>query len=376
MRGHVLKMTIRALLQQLLNDFKEAEANSEPFEASSSRYVDLLCPLCRIFQLSSKHWIKHVKHHLEDLVSHRLIEQLSAVEIEEGEEPELPAGRASSAEDGAGANQTTTARNEDADDVLSEHLKEPSQDWRRGTRLRHPPSHSASEYMRKGKLQPVGYSRVHRRFLDYETLRYYDIPYDYDRNDLGYFILLRDFDKYEIDVLFEHSRRLRAPLPTYPKVHIKYLSEESLKHFHLPFEVYKGDPNYFVIFLAMSDETQQELDAVFEHTKRLLNNGSYSPRECKTSGCGRWFGNDTDLERHYGESGHDLDGESARNSKTEDAAESDAPEPLEMKYRVEEHNPSDELREVSESSNSNVPEIVVSSERLHPIDTIQEEEED
>jgi hypothetical protein len=61
-----------------------------------------------------------------------------------------------------------------------------------------------------------------------DTLAYYDIPYEYDpvsrsqtphqciisdsrsQNDRDYIIILREMDKYETDVLFEHTRRLRS----------------------------------------------------------------------------------------------------------------------------------------------------------------------
>ncbi|KAF2771689.1 hypothetical protein EJ03DRAFT_349301 [Teratosphaeria nubilosa] len=54
------------------------------------------------------------------------------------------------------------------------------------------------------------YIKVHRDYLSPETLRYYEIPYESDRTDPNYIIILREMDKYETDVLFEHTRRLRA----------------------------------------------------------------------------------------------------------------------------------------------------------------------
>ncbi|KAI4720289.1 hypothetical protein E4T48_03417 [Aureobasidium sp. EXF-10727] len=56
--------------------------------------------------------------------------------------------------------------------------------------------------------QPV-YPRVHRKYLDIETLDHYGIPWEWDRENQEFIILLREFDKYETDVLFEHTRRLR-----------------------------------------------------------------------------------------------------------------------------------------------------------------------
>lgn len=80
-----------------------------------------------------------------------------------------------------------------------------------------------------GQPAPV-YAKVHRDFLSVETLIYYDIPYEYDRvstpfskllslyntdsmyqqNDPNYIIILREMDKHETDVLFEHTRRVRG----------------------------------------------------------------------------------------------------------------------------------------------------------------------
>ncbi|KAI7090596.1 hypothetical protein KC356_g1383 [Hortaea werneckii] len=57
--------------------------------------------------------------------------------------------------------------------------------------------------------RPV-YPSTHRDFLSLETLAYYDIPYEIDRSDPNHIIILRDMDKYETEILFEHTRRLRG----------------------------------------------------------------------------------------------------------------------------------------------------------------------
>jgi len=46
--------------------------------------------------------------------------------------------------------------------------------------------------------------------LSIDTLVYYDIPWEYDRNDQDYIIILREMDPKETDILFEHTRRLRS----------------------------------------------------------------------------------------------------------------------------------------------------------------------
>ncbi|GAB1740129.1 hypothetical protein NU219Hw_g5046t1 [Hortaea werneckii] len=59
--------------------------------------------------------------------------------------------------------------------------------------------------------RPV-YPSAHRDFLSIETLAHYDIPYEIDRSNPDYIIILREMDKYETEVLFEHTRRIRGGL--------------------------------------------------------------------------------------------------------------------------------------------------------------------
>ncbi|KAG9845116.1 hypothetical protein KCU98_g7009, partial [Aureobasidium melanogenum] len=53
------------------------------------------------------------------------------------------------------------------------------------------------------------YPRIHRKYLDIETLEHYRVPWEWDRANSEYIILLRELDTYETDVLFEHTRRRR-----------------------------------------------------------------------------------------------------------------------------------------------------------------------
>ncbi|KAF2120524.1 hypothetical protein BDV96DRAFT_594978 [Lophiotrema nucula] len=57
--------------------------------------------------------------------------------------------------------------------------------------------------------QPT-YVKVHRDHLSVDTLQYYDIPFEYDRGDPEYLIILREMDQKETEILFEHTRRLRS----------------------------------------------------------------------------------------------------------------------------------------------------------------------
>ncbi|KEQ64022.1 uncharacterized protein M437DRAFT_74580 [Aureobasidium melanogenum CBS 110374] len=53
------------------------------------------------------------------------------------------------------------------------------------------------------------YPRINRKYLDIETLEHYRVPWEWDRANSDFIILLRELDKYETDVLFEHTRRRR-----------------------------------------------------------------------------------------------------------------------------------------------------------------------
>ncbi|GAB7325108.1 hypothetical protein MBLNU13_g09195t2 [Cladosporium sp. NU13] len=53
------------------------------------------------------------------------------------------------------------------------------------------------------------YAKIHVDYISTETLRYYDIPWEYDRGDPSYIIILREMDKHETNILFDHTKRLR-----------------------------------------------------------------------------------------------------------------------------------------------------------------------
>ncbi|KAJ9647975.1 hypothetical protein H2201_001342 [Coniosporium apollinis] len=56
--------------------------------------------------------------------------------------------------------------------------------------------------------QPT-YIKVHRDHLLIDTLTYYGLPWEYDRDDDHYIIILRELDRRDTDLLFEHTRKLR-----------------------------------------------------------------------------------------------------------------------------------------------------------------------
>ncbi|KAK1814418.1 hypothetical protein LTR12_011151 [Friedmanniomyces endolithicus] len=60
------------------------------------------------------------------------------------------------------------------------------------------------------------YAKVHRKYLSEETLKHYSLPYEIDRNDWDYIIIFREMGQHDMAVLFEHTRRLWS----YPAAHL------------------------------------------------------------------------------------------------------------------------------------------------------------
>ncbi|KAF1829056.1 hypothetical protein BDW02DRAFT_561926 [Decorospora gaudefroyi] len=176
------------------------------------------------------------------------------------------------------------------------------------------------------------YPKLHKDDIDEETLHYYEISYEYDA-DPDWFIMLQEMSQKELEILFEHTRRLRArqgkspaieseetqldmhmrkrladfgfvesqiealvrdekekeslktnqkglergtatstlgsqimgPPPTYAKIHKDHLDVETLHYYDIPYE-YDTDPDYFIVLREMSEK---ETEVLFEHTRRL-----------------------------------------------------------------------------------------------------------
>jgi len=53
------------------------------------------------------------------------------------------------------------------------------------------------------------FAKIHKKYLDLQTLRYYNIPYEMDRANEDYIIILQEMSEEDTDLLFEHTRRLR-----------------------------------------------------------------------------------------------------------------------------------------------------------------------
>ncbi|KAL9095334.1 MAG: hypothetical protein Q9165_002205 [Trypethelium subeluteriae] len=57
------------------------------------------------------------------------------------------------------------------------------------------------------------YPKIHREYVVEDTLLYYDLPYEIDHTNSDYIIILREMDRHEMDVLFQHTRRFRTARP-------------------------------------------------------------------------------------------------------------------------------------------------------------------
>ncbi|KAK5684817.1 hypothetical protein LTS10_002892 [Elasticomyces elasticus] len=102
----------------------------------------------------------------------------------------------------AGDRGVDDAEETDANTAFTRDAVDPS-DEAHSTTLVH------SGERKKDEQWPV-FPKVHRRYLDVDTLAYYGIPFERDRVHPDYFILLRQMDKHETDILFEHTRKLRS----------------------------------------------------------------------------------------------------------------------------------------------------------------------
>ncbi|KAF2489673.1 hypothetical protein BU16DRAFT_544052 [Lophium mytilinum] len=71
-------------------------------------------------------------------------------------------------------------------------------------------------YMRSPAVMPLErsrptYARVLRKYVTSDSLAHFRLPWEYDAQDPDYLIITKDVDTYDLDELFEHSRRARNP---------------------------------------------------------------------------------------------------------------------------------------------------------------------
>ncbi|KAF7189594.1 Ankyrin repeat domain-containing protein 2 [Pseudocercospora fuligena] len=72
------------------------------------------------------------------------------------------------------------------------------------------PSPRMGTYLRDPRTSAPVYPKTHREYMSLKVLKYYDLPWEYDRDDPNYLIILRDMTEHELEVLFEATRKLRS----------------------------------------------------------------------------------------------------------------------------------------------------------------------
>ncbi|KAK8207082.1 hypothetical protein IWZ01DRAFT_543367 [Phyllosticta capitalensis] len=59
------------------------------------------------------------------------------------------------------------------------------------------------------KINSPQYPRIHKNRVEIATLTYFGLPWEYDKSDSDYLIILKEMEDREIEVLFEHTKSLR-----------------------------------------------------------------------------------------------------------------------------------------------------------------------
>ena len=291
-----------------LATLKGAKDNAKIKARLNGLRFDLTCPLCQKVQSTNETWLEHIEKHLEDLEKHHLTLAVAAL-CESNTRDAKKAAAIKSARGGEERQRVGDERAPDVDAVPAKYNGEPSSVDQGDTSPRHSTIYTLKNVAKSNESNHAPpYTRAHQRDIDSRTIRYYDLPYEYDRDNLSYIIIQRSLSNSEIEVLFEHTRRLRSPekdKPTYPRVHIRWLSEESLKQSRLEYELNPEDPNSWTVFLPIGDPgTDRKLDNLFAHTQALIDEGMYCPRECMFSGCEVWFTSRSALIKHQKREGH------------------------------------------------------------------------
>ncbi|KAK8223226.1 hypothetical protein HDK90DRAFT_544811 [Phyllosticta capitalensis] len=61
------------------------------------------------------------------------------------------------------------------------------------------------------KINSPPYPRIHKSRVEIATLTYFGLPWEYDKSDSDYLIILKEMEDSETEVLFKHSKSLRRP---------------------------------------------------------------------------------------------------------------------------------------------------------------------
>jgi hypothetical protein len=76
------------------------------------------------------------------------------------------------------------------------------------------------------------YPKTLTDYLDTRTLEYYGLPWEYDRDDPNYIVILREMNQPELDILFEHTLRLRQEKKGSGHKMISEASRDKSEHAH------------------------------------------------------------------------------------------------------------------------------------------------
>ncbi|THX69912.1 purine and uridine phosphorylase [Aureobasidium pullulans] len=107
--------------------------------------------------------------------------------------------------------------------------------------------------------------------IDLATLELRQIPWAWDNNDPNMIKILRQIDSQEVRALYKDaSRPLRTPV--FPKIHKRHLKIETLESFHLPWD-FDFETGQFIVILREMEK--HEIDLLFEHTARHRERGRF-----------------------------------------------------------------------------------------------------
>ncbi|THX25126.1 TPR-like protein [Aureobasidium pullulans] len=117
----------------------------------------------------------------------------------------------------------------------------------------------------------VDYPRFSKDDIDLATLELRQIPWAWDNNDPNMIKILRQVDSQEVRALYKDaSRPLRTPV--FPKIHKRHLKIETLESFHLPWD-FDFETGQFIVILREMEK--HEIDLLFEHTARHRERGRF-----------------------------------------------------------------------------------------------------
>ncbi|KAL9103004.1 MAG: hypothetical protein Q9187_009059 [Circinaria calcarea] len=111
--------------------------------------------------------------------------------------------------------------------------------------------------------------KVHKSHLEPATLDMYGLPWVWDHRDPDYILIKRWIPGYDQDILFEHTRLLRRrqdAKPTFVRIHRKHISRDTLDVCNLPWECDPHDSQYIIIKRWIDEEF---LDLLFDHTRMM-----------------------------------------------------------------------------------------------------------